>query len=166
MNNLKSALDSSATVFFYSNLFPFFFWLNFYFLFSQVLMARTTAKMEASELRRAPPPPPPRGVTLRTTASGATPIGPTHPSSLIPVSTSVNRLHLKSGAHPAPISITPIAKVMMKEHLPVEMVTGLTVQSPQQQHPQGYLETKYAYSVNGILGSAAQASAAAAFFAR
>lgn len=30
----------------------------------------------------------------------------------------------------------------------------------------GYLETRYAYSVNGALGSAAQASAAAAFFAR
>lgn len=32
--------------------------------------------------------------------------------------------------------------------------------------PQQYLETRYAYSVNGALGSAAQASAAAAFFAR
>jgi hypothetical protein len=57
----------------------------------------------------------------------------------------------------------------MKENLPSELVTGLPVQQPQQppqHHPQGYLETRYAYSVNGILGSAAQASAAAAFFAR
>jgi hypothetical protein len=153
-------------------LFLFLYFLiefSLFSLFSQVLMARTTAKMETSEQRRAPPPPPPRGVTLRTTSSvvATTPTGATHPPSLIPISTSsaANRLHIKS-THPlTPIASNPLTKVLMKEHLPAELVTASPVQQ-QQQHPQGYLETRYAYSVNGILGSAAQASAAAAFFAR
>jgi hypothetical protein len=87
---------------------------------------------------------------------------------LIPVSitSAVNRHHFKS-TNPAPSArIAPVAKVI-KENLPSELVTGLPVQQQQpQHHPQSYLETRYAYSVNGILGSAAQASAAAAFFAR
>lgn len=128
-------------------------------------MARTKVEMMADQ-RRAPPPPPPRGVTLRSPSAVIAPSGASataRPPSMIPTSTvsAVNRLHFKTANA---VSTTPTPSPVIKEHVPAEPVAGLPV--VQQQHPQGYLETRYAYSVNGILGSAAQASAAAAFFAR
>lgn len=86
--------------------------------------------------RRVPPPPPPRGVTLR--AASVTGVAP-----------ASNRM-----VAPALASSSSVPAV---NRLHLAKQTG---------HSGGYLETRYAYSVNGALGSAAQASAAAAFFAR
>lgn len=133
-------------------------------------MTRTKVETMADQ-RRAPPPPPPRGVTLRSPSAVIAPsgaFGTAHPPSSIATSAStsaVNRLPFKTSNAVAPNAIAPTIKPVMKEHVPAELSAGLSVVQ-QQHHPQGYLETRYAYSVNGILGSAAQASAAAAFFAR
>lgn len=96
--------------------------------------------MEGKE-RRTAPPPPPRGVTLR------------HP----PQSTTSAASCVSAPAGPvahrrATVKIHRLSKEILPAEGPADRVT--------------YLETRYAYSVNGILGSAAQASAAAAFFAR
>ena len=94
--------------------------------------------MEVKE-RRAGPPAPPRGVTLR------------HPSA----SSAVSCVSAPAGplAHRrATVKIHRLSKEILPAEGPADRVT--------------YLETRYAYSVNGILGSAAQATAAAAFFAR
>ena len=122
--------------------------------------------------RRAPPPPPPRGVTLRSTsavaaaAASIVSVAKATNSSSPPSSTcsssvaAVSRIHMKQ-----PMPTDHHVRSLMKENLPTELAsTGAQPHSSKQQ--QGYLETRYAYSVNGILGSAAQASAAAAFFAR
>lgn len=130
------------------------------------------------EQRRAPPPPPPRGVTLRSTSAVAAASASivngtkvTNPSSSssssssssVPVA-SASRLHLKTGNGGMPSDHH--VRSLMKENLATTESPSLAVHPKQQQQQQGYLETRYAYSVNGILGSAAQASAAAAFFAR
>lgn len=135
-------------------------------------MARTPAKMEGEQQqRRAPPPPPPRGVTLRSTSavaaanasivSVAKVASPsTSTSSGVP---AVNRIHPKQA-----MPTDHLVRSLMKENLPTELAgtCGAQPHSSSSSKQQGYLETRYAYSVNGILGSAAQASAAAAFFAR
>lgn len=128
-----------------------------------------TSKVEGE--RRAPPPPPPRGVTLRSTsavaAASASIVKVTNPSSSSSSSSSssvpvAGRLHFKSSNGPSDHHV----RSLMKENLPTESPSLAVHPGKQQQQQQGYLETRYAYSVNGILGSAAQASAAAAFFAR
>lgn len=152
----------------YSNF--IFLFTGLIFFYSQVLMTRTKVETMTDQ-RRAPPPPPPRGVTLRSPSAVIAPsgaFGTAHPPSSIATSAStsaVNRLPFKTSNAVAPNAIAPTIKPVMKEHVPAELSAGLSVVQ-QQHHPQGYLETRYAYSVNGILGSAAQASAAAAFFAR
>lgn len=154
-----------------------------------------TSRMEGADQRRAPPPPPPRGVTLRSTsavaaaaasmvtASKVTHTQPPLPSASLSSASSapaINRMQhnpLKPSGMPSSVDHLH-HRSLMKENYPMDLTSlssssasGHQQQSPvhltkQQQAQQGYLETRYAYSVNGILGSAAQASAAAAFFAR
>lgn len=124
---------------------------KFSFLFSQmVASSRMTDQKKAT-----PPPPPPRGVTLRSTSAVAAAISAHNGGAGVGAHHRNNKY--KENQPSSSAQAEPSHR-----HLTAAPVGG----TAHQPGTTGYLETRYAYSVNGILGSAAQASAAAAFFAR
>ena len=134
----RRAMDNSALPFL-KRIFSFFF----VFCLQQQILPVRSVDSAAPMLRRVPPPPPPR-----SGPSAVRPIPAPKPAKLV------------SGAEPS----GRIVKTSLKENQPAVAVANNPPTSSAAAN--GYLETRYAYSVNGILGSAAQASAAAAFFAR
>lgn len=125
--------------------------------------------------RRVPPPPPPRGVTLLSASLRTPPSSSSSTTSSCPgigLHAADQQLHVFSGKAKSELGratemiSADYHKRQQQQPRHVQQFVSVNDDRADSNKRATYLETRYAYSVNGILGSAAQASAAAAFFAR